>query len=133
MRTWQAVARAALPMTQVKFEAGLPAGQLTHGMEQNTVCEPALTIFLRQLFTRSISAWRWVQQRRVQQLASRRLRITETVSLGEKRFVSIIQVDGAQFLIGGSSGGVSLLAKLGSNEGDGTETSNTASVSGAAA
>ncbi|HZQ43550.1 MAG TPA: flagellar biosynthetic protein FliO [Acidobacteriaceae bacterium] len=44
--------------------------------------------------------------------ASRRLAVTETVSLGEKRFVSILCVDGEQFLVGGSSSNVVLLAKL---------------------
>jgi len=42
----------------------------------------------------------------------RRLRVAETVSLGEKRFVSILQVDGEQFLVGGSSSNIVLLAKL---------------------
>ena len=42
----------------------------------------------------------------------RRLRIAETVSFGEKRFVSILQVDGEQFLVGGSSSNIILLAKL---------------------
>jgi len=35
-----------------------------------------------------------------------------TVSLGEKRFVAVIQVDGVQFLIGGGATGVALLAQL---------------------
>jgi hypothetical protein len=43
---------------------------------------------------------------------SRRLRIAETVSLGEKRFVSILRVDGEHFLIGGSQSNIVLLAKL---------------------
>lgn len=43
---------------------------------------------------------------------TRRLQITETVSLGEKRFVSIINVDGVSFLIGSSAHSVTLLAKL---------------------
>ena len=42
----------------------------------------------------------------------RRLRIAETVSFGEKRFVSILQVDGEQFLVGGCSCNITLLAKL---------------------
>ena len=46
-------------------------------------------------------------------LRGRRLRVTDTVSLGEKRFVSIVEVDGARFLIGGAVGSVSLLAALG--------------------
>lgn len=44
--------------------------------------------------------------------ASRRLTVSETVSLGEKRFVSILCVDGEQFLVGGSSSNIVLLAKL---------------------
>lgn len=42
----------------------------------------------------------------------RRLQVAETLQLGEKRFVAILRVDGEQFLIGGSTGGVSLLASL---------------------
>ena len=42
----------------------------------------------------------------------RRLQVTETVQLGEKRFVAILRVDGEQFLIGGSATGVSLLSNL---------------------
>ena len=34
------------------------------------------------------------------------------LSLGEKRFVAIVQVDGEQFLLGGSATQVALLAKL---------------------
>jgi flagellar biogenesis protein FliO len=45
--------------------------------------------------------------------ATRRLRVAETMSLGEKRFVSIVSVDGREFLIGGGTSGVSLLAQLG--------------------
>ncbi len=43
----------------------------------------------------------------------RRLRLCESLSLGEKRFVAVIQFDGQQFLLGGGSGSVSLLARLG--------------------
>lgn len=42
----------------------------------------------------------------------RRLRVNETVSLGDKRFVSILEVDGRSYLIGGGSGSVALLASL---------------------
>ena len=59
-----------------------------------------------------IRAWRWLQKRRQLQLASKRLALCETVSLGEKRFVAIINVDGQQFLLGGSAGSVSMLARL---------------------
>ena len=58
--------------------------------------------------------WRWLQLHskiRVQPKA-RRLRVSETVSLGEKRFVSIVEVDGNAFLIGGGAGSVCLLTEL---------------------
>lgn len=44
--------------------------------------------------------------------SSRRLRLLETVTLGEKRFVSILQVDGEQFLLGGSGSALTVLARL---------------------
>ena len=59
-----------------------------------------------------IRAWRWLQQHRQRQLAAKRLALCETVSLGEKRFVAIVKVDGQQFLLGGAAGSVSLLARL---------------------
>lgn len=58
------------------------------------------------------SGWRWLERKRSQQLSARRLRLTETISLGEKRSVSIVQVDGAQYLIGCSASSVQLLAVL---------------------
>jgi flagellar biogenesis protein FliO len=41
------------------------------------------------------------------------LQVAETVSLGEKRFVAVIKVDGREFLIGGGATNVALLAQLG--------------------
>jgi flagellar biogenesis protein FliO len=45
-------------------------------------------------------------------IQERKLRISDTVSLGEKRFVAILHAEGRKFLIGGSSTGVSLLTAL---------------------
>jgi len=42
----------------------------------------------------------------------KRLRVCESVSLGEKRFLAIVRVDSESFLLGGSTGSVSMLAKL---------------------
>jgi hypothetical protein len=44
--------------------------------------------------------------------AQKRLRVCESVSLGEKRFVAVIQVDGEEFLVGGASNSISTLARL---------------------
>jgi flagellar biogenesis protein FliO len=56
--------------------------------------------------------WSWLHAR-YKSTATKRLRVHETVSLGEKRFAALLSVDGREFLIGGGSGGVSLLAQLG--------------------
>jgi flagellar biogenesis protein FliO len=45
--------------------------------------------------------------------APRQLRLCESVSLGEKRVVAVIQYQTQRFLIGGSAQSVSLLARLG--------------------
>jgi hypothetical protein len=42
----------------------------------------------------------------------KRLRVCESVSLGEKRFLAIVKVDSESFLLGGSTTNVSMLAKL---------------------
>lgn len=43
---------------------------------------------------------------------SRRLRVCETLSLGERRFVAVIEFDHQQFLVGGSGNSLELLARL---------------------
>lgn len=48
--------------------------------------------------------------------SSRRLRVLETLSLGNKQTVTLVQVDGEDFLIGGTVNSVSLLAKLESRQ-----------------
>ena len=55
--------------------------------------------------------WAKIEVRRAEH-GRRSLRVVETIALGEKRFMSIVQVEGARFLIGGGSAGVSLLARL---------------------
>jgi Flagellar biosynthesis protein, FliO len=57
-------------------------------------------------------AFSWMQSKYVVG-TTKRLRVAETVSLGEKRFVALVCVEGREFLIGGGSAGVSLLARLG--------------------
>jgi hypothetical protein len=44
--------------------------------------------------------------------APERLRVLETVTLGDKRLVAVIQADGRRFLVGGGTSGVSLLTAL---------------------
>jgi len=42
----------------------------------------------------------------------KQLRLGETITLGEKRFVAILHVEGKKFLIGGGASGISLLTAL---------------------
>jgi hypothetical protein len=55
--------------------------------------------------------WSWLHAKYTL-TATKRLRVTENVSLGEKRFVAIVCVEGREFLVGGGAAGVSLLAHL---------------------
>lgn len=56
-------------------------------------------------------AWSWLTRNRAFG-GEKQLRIVETVSLGEKRFVALLNVEGRKFLIGGGASGVSLLTPL---------------------
>ena len=83
---------------------------------------PVPALETARVWTGLLRAWKWLTRNGRDVLArgvSRRLKVAETVSLGEKRFVSILQVDGEQFLLGGSSSNIVLLAKLESSS-DGT-------------
>jgi flagellar biogenesis protein FliO len=57
-------------------------------------------------------AWAWLQSRQSANADARRLRVAETVSLGEKRFVAVVQVAGRDFLIAGGPSNIALLAQL---------------------
>jgi hypothetical protein len=61
-------------------------------------------------------AWSWLQTK-CAQTATKRLRVSETVSLGEKRFVALVRVEDREFLIGGGSSGVSMLTPLETSRG----------------
>lgn len=60
--------------------------------------------------------WRWLQARRTDRSSDKRLRVAETVSLGEKRFVAVVQVDGRHFLLAGGPANIALLAQLDTSE-----------------
>jgi transcriptional regulator of heat shock response len=47
------------------------------------------------------------------QPSKKRLRVCESVSLGEKRFIAVVQLDGKEFLVGGAPNSLSLLASVG--------------------
>jgi len=73
---------------------------------------PSVADWSRILLGRAGCVFKWILQRARAQQARKNLRVCETVSLGEKRFVAVVQVDEERFLIGGSSSAVSLLTRL---------------------
>lgn len=56
--------------------------------------------------------WNWIQCHLRTHQARKRLKVCESISLGEKRFIAVVQVDAKQFLIGGTSHALSVLAHL---------------------
>jgi flagellar biosynthetic protein FliO len=79
--------------------------------ERDTSSPPTLSragTFLLHLFARLAALAKKIQVRQNR----KRLRVCETVPLGDKRFVAVIQVDDQQFLLGGSASSISLLAQL---------------------
>lgn len=60
----------------------------------------------------SSRAWKRIRAQQIARAQSKRLQLAETISLGEKRFVAVIKVDGQEFLIGGGATNVALLAQL---------------------
>ncbi|MGC9199469.1 MAG: flagellar biosynthetic protein FliO [Acidobacteriaceae bacterium] len=65
-----------------------------------------------RLWGRTLARWWKKVCARYSVTTVRRLRLAETISLGEKRFVAIVAVEGKEFLIGGGAAGMSLLAEL---------------------
>ena len=61
-------------------------------------------------------AWAWLLALQETRPSARRLRVAETVSLGEKRFVAVVQVDGRHFLLAGGPTNIALLAQLDTQE-----------------
>ena len=61
-------------------------------------------------------AWTWLRALQGTRPSTRRLRVAETVSLGEKRFVAVVQVDGRHFLLAGGPTNIALLAQLDTQE-----------------
>lgn len=60
--------------------------------------------------------WEWIRGRLAGiavRRTPRRLRLCETLVLGEKRFVAVIEFEGQRFLVGGGAASVNLLARLG--------------------
>jgi flagellar biogenesis protein FliO len=54
----------------------------------------------------------WARIARLRRSHPRRLRLTETLPLGERRFVAVLEFEEFRFLLGGTASSVVLLARL---------------------
>lgn len=68
---------------------------------------------------RTIALWRRVL--RLRRSASKRLRLCESLPLGEHRFVAVVEFDTARFLVGGTASSLVLLSRLGDAQEPGEE------------
>lgn len=89
-----------------------PALQETAAQVEQGKALTTFASFWKSLASFLTQGWKWTQEKLKSHQVGKRLRVCETVSLGEKRFLAVIQVDGEQFLVGGSSSSVSTLAHL---------------------
>jgi uncharacterized protein YjbI with pentapeptide repeats len=68
-------------------------------------------------FREKFDLWQWAlgwwkRFRRLNQRRQRRLRLCESLPLGERRFVAVVQFERSRFLVGGTPGSLVLLARL---------------------
>jgi hypothetical protein len=63
----------------------------------------------------------WKQVLRFGRRAPRRLRLCESLPLGERRFVAVVEFDASRFLVGGTSSSLVLLSKLADSDRQGAE------------
>ena len=68
----------------------------------------ALGSLLAALTAQAASFRRYLKKRQ----SVRRLRLSETLSLGEKRFLAVVQFQHQEFLVGGTGSSIALLARL---------------------
>jgi hypothetical protein len=64
-----------------------------------------------------IRAW-WQRIRQLSRRTPRQLRLCESLPLGERRFVAVVQFEQSRFLLGGTSASLVLLAQLGNGDGE---------------
>ena len=62
-------------------------------------------------FWRSVCGW-WPRIRRVTRRRPKQLRLCESLPLGERRFVAVVEFERSRFLIGGTQESLVLLAPL---------------------
>ena len=67
---------------------------------------------------RSSETWLWLRRvtQKLRTRPLRQLRLCETLPLGERRFLAVVQFEEQKFLIGGTGSSIALLAQLDSHE-----------------
>jgi flagellar biogenesis protein FliO len=63
----------------------------------------------------------WNRARRVIRHAPKRLRLCESLPLGERRFVAVVEFEGVRFLLGGTATSLVLLSRLAKSREGGAE------------
>ena len=107
------IARQKLEAEQQKLELKAAAKQAEEEAAEERRLEKERAAAQRQAEKanrRNGGLFSWLRSRRV--FAEKQLRVSESLSLGEKRFVAILHAEGRKFLIGGGASGVSLLTAL---------------------
>jgi hypothetical protein len=99
------------PVPVVTEEDSLPPAPKPHVLAN--AHSPRAPLVYQGLLSR---AWNWIRMRQMARVNSRRLHVAESISLGEKRFVAVVQIDGQQYLIGGGGSNIALLAQLNGTE-----------------
>jgi len=100
-------------VSKTKLLSDTPASPL-----RETVRQQALTV--------------WRQILRLSERRPRRLRLCESLPLGDRRFVAVVEYEQCRFLLGGTSASIVLLARLGDNTSIAASSEQSASASPAA-
>lgn len=64
-----------------------------------------------------LTRWDWRRWLRARPRRERRLRLVETLPLGERRFVAVVSLDGREYLVGGTPSSLALLSEIEDPEG----------------
>jgi len=78
-------------------------------MESNVASQARFPVGMASMALKNL--WEWTR-RAVKTRKTRRLRVCETLSLGDKRFLAVIEFDRQEFLVGGTGNSLELLARL---------------------
>lgn len=81
--------------------------------EAKEIISPVAELAKPNVFDVAAKVSKWIRSHVKIQPAKKRLRVCESVSLGEKRFIAVVQLDGKEFLVGGAPNSLSLLASVG--------------------